>query len=234
MPHRTDLQTLPLPDIASRCARETRLFFEGQDHDLGHCFELFRRAIVDGNQRAWDRVYEQYRPLVTGWVKRHSAFPTSGEEAQYFVNRTFEKMWGAMTPTKFRRFPNLKPLLRYMQTCVHSVIIDQVRVAEQPTWDVQIETLTNEHGDKDMAVENLALDRVHRQEFWKEIRTRLRDEKECCVVYGSFILALKPREIYAQFPETFYDVADVYRVKENVLARLRRDAKLKKLLKDDA
>jgi hypothetical protein len=75
---------------------------------------------------------------------------------------------------------------------------------------------------------------VHRQEFWREINARVRDEKEHRVVYGSFVLALKPRELYAQFRETFRDVNDVYRVKENVLARLRRDAELREFLGQDA
>ena len=54
------------------------------------------------------------------------------------------------------------------------------------------------------------------------------------MVYGSFVLALKPRELYAQFRETFRDVKEVYRVKENVLARLRRDAELQEFLVRDA
>jgi hypothetical protein len=62
----------------------------------------------------------------------------------------------------------------------------------------------------------------------------LHDEKERRVVYGSFVLALKPRELYAQFQDTFRDVNEVYRVKENVLARLRRDAELAELLGRDA
>jgi len=60
------------------------------------------------------------------------------------------------------------------------------------------------------------------------------NEKERRVVYGSFVLALKPRELYAQFRETFRDVKEVYRVKENVLARLRRDAELQEFLIRDA
>jgi hypothetical protein len=67
---------------------------------------------------------------------------------------------------------------------------------------------------------------VRWQEFWEEVDARLRDEKERRVVYGSFVLALKPRELCAQFPETFCDVNQVYRIKENVLARLRRDTEL--------
>jgi DNA-directed RNA polymerase specialized sigma24 family protein len=230
----TDPRLLTLAGIAHRCAQETELFFRHQSHDPRYCFELFRRAIMDQNQRAWELIYAQYRPLVTGWVKRHSAFPTSGEEVQYFVNRAFEKMWLALTPDKFSRFPNLKSLLRYLQMCLHSVIVDQVRVAEQSVVGVQVEALAAEGRTKGLIVESQALDRVQRQEFWDQINARLHNEKERQVVYGSFVLALKPRELYAQFQETFCDVNEVYRVKENILARLRRDTELQKLFGEDA
>lgn len=234
MSYQTDLRLLTLAGIAHRCAHETELFFQRQSYDPQYCFELFRRAIVDRNQRAWDLVYIQYRPLVTGWVNRHSAFPAAGEEVQYFVNRAFEKMWVALTPAKFKHFSNLKSLLRYLQMCVHSVILDQVRVAEQAVVGIQTEDLAAESMASGPTVENRALDHVHRQEFWDRINARLRNEKERRVVYGSFVLALKPRELYAQFREAFRDVNEVYRVKENVLARLRRDTELQKLLAGDA
>jgi hypothetical protein len=47
-------------------------------------------------------------------------------------------------------------------------------------------------------------------------------------------LALKPREIYTRSGGLFDNVKEVYRVKENVLARLRRDAELKEFLSVDA
>ena len=234
MSHQTDLRVLTLAGIAHRCARETELFFQRQSYDPQYCFELFRRAIVERDQRAWELVYAQYRPLVAGWVERHSSFPATGEEIQYFINRAFEKMWAALTRDKFSHFSNLKSLLRYLQMCVHSVILDQVRVAEQSVVGVQAEELAAEGRAKSPLVEDQALDRVHRQEFWEEINARLCNEKERRVVYGSFVLALKPRELYAQFRETFCDVNEVYRVKENVLARLRRDAELQEFLVRDA
>ncbi|MDY6877283.1 MAG: sigma-70 family RNA polymerase sigma factor [Chloroflexota bacterium] len=234
MSDRTDVRLLTLTGIAHRCTQETELFFQRQIYDPWYCFELFRRAIVHCNQRAWELIYAQYRSLVAGWVERHSALPTSGEEVQYFVNRAFEKMWAALTPEKFANFSDLKSLLRYLQMCVHSVILDHIRVAEQPCVDIQDELLAAEGETGNPAVETQALDWVHRQEFWQEIDTRLHNEQERRVVYDSFILALKPREIYIRFPETFRDVNQVYRVKENVLARLRRDADLQELLGKDA
>jgi DNA-directed RNA polymerase specialized sigma24 family protein len=234
MSHQTDLRLLTLAGIAHRCARETELFFQRQSYDPRYCFELFRRAIVELSQRAWEFAYAQYHPLVAGWVERHSAFPDSGEEVQYFVNRAFEKMWAALTPDKFSRFPNLKSLLRYLKMCVHSVILDQVRVAEKSVVGIQAESLAARNSAGDPMVENQALSRMDRQEFWDEIQARLRNEKERLVVYGSFVLALKPRELYSHFQEMFCDITEVYRVKENVLGRLRRDTDLKKLHGQDA
>jgi hypothetical protein len=60
--------------------------------------------------------------------------------------------------------------------------------------------------------------------LWDAVTARLTDEKERQVVYGSFVLALKPRVLYEQFQRLFLSVDEVYQIKQNVLARLRRDA----------
>jgi hypothetical protein len=44
------------------------------------------------------------------------------------------------------------------------------------------------------------------------------------------MLDLKPQELYDHFRGVFSDVDEVYRVKQNVLARLRRDPEFQKLL----
>jgi hypothetical protein len=234
MSQETDLRSLTLAGIAHRCTHETDRFFQRQGHNPRYCFELFRRAIVDRDQRAWSLLYAQYRPLVGGWVRRHPAFPESGEEIPYLVNRAFERMWSALTPDKFSGFADLKSVLRYLQMCVHSVIVDLVRVAEQPVVEVQLEAFPTTSETGGALVEEQALARVRREEFWGAIDARLRNEKERRVVYGSFVLALKPRELHAQYRDIFRDVNEVYRVKENVLARLRRDDELREWLGQDA
>jgi hypothetical protein len=234
MAHQADLKLLTITGIAHRCTQETELFFRRQRYDPRYCHELFRRAIVSRDQRAWDLIYAQYRPLVTAWVQRHSAFPASGEEVQYFVNRAFEKMWNALTPEKFANFADLGSVLKYCQMCTHSAILDQVRKTELATVDLEDEGGVTGQVAKAMADEPDALDHVHRQELWQEITTRLKNEKECKVLYGSFVLGLKPRELYHHFSRTFRDVQEVYRVKENLLARLRRDPEILELIRGDA
>lgn len=234
MPHPTDLQLLTLAGISHRCTRETNLFFRRRTYDPRYCFELFRRAILHRNQRAWELIYAQYTPQVSRWVRRHSAFASAGEEVQYFVNRAFEKMWLAITPDKFGHFADLKSLLRYLQMCVHSAIVDTVRASEQALVDIEEARLRAESPSNAPAVEHAAMDQIQRQQLWQEIGARLHNDKERKVIYGSFVLALKPRELYAQYRELFRDVTEVYRVKENVLARLRRDADLQELFGQNA
>ncbi len=226
---KSDLQRLTLASLADRCAQETELFFQRRHHDPRYGFELFRRAILERNQPAWEIVYAQYRPLVAGWVQRHPAFESAGEEAQFFANSAFEKMWASLTPDRFGRFSDLASVLRYLQMCVHSVIVDHLRAAERAKREVSAEALIVDLTEPGPTIEDQALDRVQREEFWECLNARLRDEKERKVIYGSFVLALEPRELYEQFRALFSDVDEIYRVKQNVLARLRRDPELKKL-----
>jgi DNA-directed RNA polymerase specialized sigma24 family protein len=234
MSHQPDLRLLTLTGIAHRCAQETQRFFQRHAHDPRYCYELFRRAIVDRNERAWQLVYRQYRSLVEGWVVHHSAFPATGEEVQYFVNRALERMWAALTPDKFGRFPDLKALLRYLQMCVHSAILDEVRTAESRTVNAQVDLQSARTRASGSTTEDQAVARVHRDTVWQAVNARLQDEKERTVVHGSFVLGLKPRELCAQYGDVFRDVREVYRTKENVLARLRRDPEIQRLLGADA
>jgi hypothetical protein len=232
MSHQIDFRSLTLAGVAHRCTQETERFFHQHSYDPRYCFELFRRAILNREQRAWELVYAQYRPLVTGWVERHPAFPSSGEEAQYFVNRAFEKMWAALTREKFDYFADLKSILRYLQMCVHSAIVDFMRLKEQETLLHDDQRLETRREALESVVEQHVLTHLKREELWHCLNGRLKDDKERRVIYGIFFLALKPRELYAQFPETFRNVGEIYRVKENLIARLRRDDELREFLTD--
>jgi hypothetical protein len=49
------------------------------------------------------------------------------------------------------------------------------------------------------------------------------------VVYLSYAIGLKPREIWAQHPTRFRDVAEIYRLKRLALDRLRQAAAIQRL-----
>ncbi|HLF27408.1 MAG TPA: sigma-70 family RNA polymerase sigma factor [Anaerolineae bacterium] len=219
-----------LADIAQQCARETDRFFQGQSYDPQHCFELFQRAILEREQSAWELIHAQYQSLVAGWVRQHSGLEASGEEVQYFVNRAFEKIWVALTPDKFSRFSELKSLLGYLKMCVHSAIIDHGRSTDRVSRYATVDEPDIDSKTQHPTVEDQTLDRMYRQSLWEWILARLHDEKERLVIQSTYVQALKPRQIYDQFQVLFDEVDEVYRIKQNVLARLRRDPEFRKLL----
>jgi RNA polymerase sigma factor (sigma-70 family) len=218
-----------LSDLAHQCAKETERFFHGQKYDPQHCFELFRHAILNRDPSAWEAVYEQYQPMVGRWVMQHQRFDASGEEVEYFINRAFEKLWVALTPAKFKDFTELGALLRYLKMCVHSVITDYSRSRVLADLVSLAEESVFDRPEPGPSLEEMALNRTYRQSVWDSLLKRLHDEKERRVMYGSFILALKPRELYDQSRSVFASVEEVYLIKQNVLSRLRRDEEFHQL-----
>jgi hypothetical protein len=231
MSHETNLHSLTLDDLAQRCEQETNLYFKHQRHDTSYCYELFRRAIQEGDQSVWENIYICYKLLVVGWVKKHPAFESSGEQVEYFVNGALGKLSTTLTRERFRGFSDLESVLRYLKMCVHSVIIDHHRRAEQLNPD-DLDAAFRK-ASTDPSPEDQAIDQSSRQALWDLITTRLHSEKERAVVYGSFVLALKPQELYDHFQGKFSGVDEIYRVKQNVLSRLRRDPEFLKLLGGD-
>lgn len=224
------LTALTLAGIAHRCSQETERFFRRLEHDPRYCFELFRRAVTERSQAAYELLYRQYQALVFSWIERHPSMAGLDEETQYFVNRTFEKMWRALTPAKFERFPDLKSLLSYLKLCAHSVVVDYARAGQPKVVDEELAELqlANTAADTDLEADTVA--QMEQQEFWRLISERLNDDKERIVLYGAFVLALKPRDLLSRYPGTFVDVTEIYRTKQNLLERLRRDKELHQLL----
>ncbi len=232
MSHEIKPQHMTVTDLAEHCTHETELYFRHQSHDPKYCFELFRRAIREHDQPAWDMICLQYQPLVASWVRQHSRFESSGEEVQYFVNGAFGKIAVPLTPDKFGGFSDIGSLLRYLKMCVHSVIVDYFRLVEQEKLQHSLEEASKE-GMPDLSPEEQAMNQAYRQTRWDLIKARLQDERERSVVYGSFILALKPQELYELSRNLFSDVDEIYHIKQNIIFRLRRDLELRNFLGED-
>ena len=230
-----DATSLSLSGLRHRCAQESDRFFKRQSFDPAFCYELFRRAVLQHDQHAWELVYAQYQPLVAGWVERHPLFQAVEEETQFYVNWAFEKMWSVLKPEKFIHFPDLKSILRYLQMCVHSVMVDSMRTAERAELVKETEDDLEPDGQPlhpAEGVEEHLIRKAQADDLWRILQDQFKSEKERKMVYGSYVLALKPAEILEHYPGTFRDVKDIYLVKENWLARVKRDDRLKLFFKD--
>jgi hypothetical protein len=237
MINHTDLSSWKLDLLEKRCAEESKRFYQRKSNDTRFCFEMFRRAFSGQDQEAWEYLYRQYQPLVGGWLENHAHYPSISEEKEYFINRAFEKMWHSLSKEKFDRFTDLNAVLHYLKMCVGSVVIDYVRAQER----VQIEEIDRYEdisGDETVsktkleenALEDMVFNEIHTQDLWKRVKSLASSTKEISVLYGSFLLGLKPKEILEAYPGEFEGVQEVYRVKEYLVDRLRRNKELTKFL----
>jgi hypothetical protein len=95
---------LSVEELAQRCRQESEKYLAGQPHDETYCFELFRRAIFNRDQAAWQAIYAQYQTLITSWVWRHSKFQSTNEEAASFVNAAFIRFWRTVSKKGMGQF----------------------------------------------------------------------------------------------------------------------------------
>ena len=69
-------------------------------------------------------------------------------------------------------------------------------------------------------------------ELWQAITQEVTDGAERLLLYLSAALDLSPRQIHARYPSLYPTVQDVYRMKRNVLDRLRRSRVVRERVAD--
>src|SRR5262249_21814992 len=89
--------------LAQRCATETARFVQQQPNDTSFCFELFKRAIGRRDGEAFNHVYVIYQRMVLNWITNDPSFPSTAEEADYFVPWAFHTFFRALQGEKFDR-----------------------------------------------------------------------------------------------------------------------------------
>jgi DNA-directed RNA polymerase specialized sigma24 family protein len=238
----SDPQRMRLASLVPRCAQETDRFFSQRqagsgdgprEHDPRFCFEIFRRALSKRDPLAWEAICRQYRRLVGKWVVGHPEFARSGGDLEDQVSRTFERLWAAVPPSRFDRFPDLRSILAYLKMCAHSAVIEDARQAAAFSHMVALDALPEETGLAPAAAIDSPVDRVAfahelRDKLWNAVNSRLND-RERLVVRCLYELDLRPKSICDRYPGAFRDVREVYTIRQVVLERLARDPTLKAL-----
>jgi hypothetical protein len=221
--------------LAHRCRQETDLFFRRLENDERYCFELFRRAIETKNEQAWNLILQQYSRQVASWVRRHELYSATDESVDYFVNKAFFNFWRAFSrdANKLQRFNSLKALLKYLQLCAHTTLKEYVERRMSPGLTVNsryFEWKADDTANPAKKVEG----RAQADYVWQHVLERVSNEQERIIAEAYLIYDMKPREIFRSHTGAFDSVNQVRRVKDNLLARLRRDKQLLMLMQQDS
>lgn len=210
--------SLNRPGLAHRCREEQQLFRRGLQNDPRYCFELLRRALQDNDLDSWDLFREIFSKLMADWVILHNGFSSCGESIEYVVTQAFNRCLSALSGGSLDPSRGLSGILIYLKRCVHSEIVDLIRKQGPPT--VQI---TDDIPGPPLP----QTDPIAREKLWNHINYKLKNKKERVIVYATFFLCYHPTQIYEKYKPMFKNVEAVSRLKENIFARLRRDAGLK-------
>lgn len=185
------------------------------------CFELFRRAIIENCSLCWHYLYNQYYPLVRYWISRR--VPSDHDTIDDLTQETFLAFWRFYTPSKLAYARGLQDILSYLKSCAASAIAQARRKADRRFLEAQL--MNEQTVDASLSVQSAeitVLEQIAAQNLWAVVEACCNDERDRLVVRFILLAGLKPRHLVAQFPDLFPEVSEVYRVKRNLLDRLRR------------
>jgi RNA polymerase sigma factor (sigma-70 family) len=210
-----DAAHLTIDELAFQCREESSRPKWEPVGKFSSCWELFRRAIVENDQQAWQALYDQYRRLVGKWAKG------SDHKLDDLVHEAFARFWQGVRGHDFsHRFPTMKEVMSYLKRCARTLSIDAARRREYQHSVRQALTIeTSVTGD---SPDDIALDQVFSQELRAYLRDQMRDEDESAV-FEAYCKGLTPREIADQYPDRFTNAGQVYRVRERIVSRLAED-----------
>jgi DNA-directed RNA polymerase specialized sigma24 family protein len=191
------------------------------DHDG---YELFRQAIMNGDEDAWAKSIARYRPQLIAWAAYCNSKTDISENNEDIADQAFARAWKAITPKCFAQFETLAAVLAYLRLCVTTVAIDHGRT--------QKATLRAAHKLETPVVatpEQIVLDKMAHSELWRLVNQIIETEQERVVLFEMYLLDLPPRMILARHPEFFTNVKAIYNVKRNLLGRLQRSREIQEL-----
>lgn len=227
------IENFPVNQLAQLCSEETTKFLRQGVSDDRYCLELFRRAITRRDDDAWACLYQQYSPLVLTWVNQHqSVAPFLVQDGTApLVNATFAKFAQALTPIKMDKFDSLAAILKYLKMCAHSVVADEVRTRQARQYEEALELMEHEPATEDPS--ESVVSQLSAQTLWQVIQEELHGEDEKLLIYLVYVYGMKPGEISEHQRRLFPTVEDVYRIKRNVLERLRRNRRLQAFFQNE-
>jgi hypothetical protein len=196
--------------------------------ESGYCFELFRRALEEGETSAWLAIDQQYRQLILHWGQ-DCAPDLPRQEVERAVTATLPKFWQSLTRSAeplTRRFVHVGAILKYLKQCTVSVLLDHRRQLERrerlrQRLESESYPVAGQDSTEEALTERLAQEQLlQRVRAW--IQSNVTDTQERLVLSLSYQTGLSPGEIAERYPQEFPDAQTVRRIKERILKRARR------------
>jgi hypothetical protein len=222
---------LPLDELVQACHVQTQNFFAGEAVCDAFALELLRRAVSGHESAAWAALTQLYGGYVLASIRRHPAHRVTTDDDLHQVHRTFQRFWMGVGRQPVGTFSCTGAILKYLKMCVHSVLVDEVRF--RGTAHLVSLAQISEGAAQAEDVAHRVLETIQAAQLWQAVLDELNNERERLTVGLSLLDGLKPASIYERYRESYSDIGDVYRIKRNVLDRLRHSPRIKQYLNQE-
>ncbi len=201
--------------LQNRCWWEMEKFSRQEPSAEEYCLEIFHRALVLRDEQAWEVLIQRFSATIVGWLRRHpyreEATRLHIQERDY-ADLTMARLWmtARNRPLEFR---SLAGALWFLHKTLNAAVIDTIREMKSKELPIPATGF----------VEPAALEEEEDTEGWEAIKSMLPDEREKRLAQLLFYCNLTPREVVHYCPQEFSDIQEVYKLKRNILDRLRRN-----------
>lgn len=217
---------LDLASVIRLCREESH---QERQAEHGYCFELFRRALTNNDQAAWEAIQRQYQGLISSWLRRANGEFMIASDEEDLIHTIFVKFWISLNRKEgllSETFPHIGALLKYLNRCALTTFLDfqnheqrQIRLRRRLVQEVKVDGYATNPIPKFVEHEEQQEKLLAIREW---ARTQITDELEKNLYQLLYCEGLKPREIVARYPHLFPTTEDIRRVQARMLARARR------------
>ncbi len=226
------IESWPLTTLVARC-RAAQAHGPAGDtlavDEEGACFELLRRGLEVHNDEAWRAFEAQFQPLFFHWIQQDLAHfgLTAGHSEE------LEELWAEARSRFVSRYARLQVLsdnfdhigavLKVIQKCIRSTVQE---VRRQHTRQERLVMAIQQLQLRESDIYQLPSTQVELAELRRCISSQIEqdipEEALRQLLFLRYVDNLKPREISAQYPHLYPDVAMVHQALERIMKRLRR------------
>jgi len=213
-------------EISSNCHEESRQKLPKNARSF--CFELFRRAFDEADERAWAALQSQYHKLTISWIHKASGNRLEPAVIEDLTQDTFIRFWRTLTKRSApfeQYFKHIGAILGYLKRCAVTTYLDWQRRASREARLTAV--LKNHDGyNPQLRLEQSNLENQETIQVVQQwIHKNVTDDRDRLVLQLSFEKGLKPSAIAAEYPQLFSGALEVRRMKERILKRIRRSLK---------
>lgn len=210
-------QALSVSALVEQCQQEIQAYRRGEPSNGAYGLELLHRAIMQGDQAAWQGLQQCLGEMVRGWLRCHPARAAAcrWESEENYVALAFERFWQATVQQQLA-FETFAGALAYLRASLHGALLDTLRAYSRPN-----EVSLPEAGEPG---EPYGEDQTDSSEVWEILQTMLPNAREQRLAYLLYHCGLKPREIVRFCPQEWSDIQEIYRLRRNIMERLLRNA----------